>query len=127
MTASMADLYKVLFTGERLRIRFADKRAYESVRTALSKQHRVPKYLLEITDDALCSSFDRAEGIGTFWLGIARKKQRRTEFEILGDTDAEIRSDLEADQGSINGSEPLGNSDSESGADDSDGDKHGAA
>ena len=93
------ELYNRLFAGEHLAIRFADRRGYESLRVALHKQHQTPRLILEITDDALCASWNGAEGIGTFWLGTARRQARKHTFEVIGD--AQVRTDLAPDQASV--------------------------
>lgn len=83
--SSANEIYNTLFAGRRLEIRLADKKAFESLRVSLAKQHQHTKLLLELTDDALCASY--SEGIGTFWLGKARKAAKRVSFTIISDTD----------------------------------------
>lgn len=84
--SSATDIYNALFAGRKLEIKLSDKKAYESLRVALARQHQHTKLLLELTDDALCASY--AEGIGTFWLGKPRKATKNISFEIISDTDA---------------------------------------
>ena len=95
MSSDISDLYKQLFAGNQLSILLGDKRAYESMRTALAKQHQHTKLLLELTNDSLCASFDASQGIGTFYLGTARKARTRAAFTILsvkelGEPDAQV-------------------------------------
>ena len=88
--SSPVDIYNRLFAGERVAIPFASRKTYESLRVMLSRQHQTPKLLLELTDDSLCSSFDRATSIGTFWIGPARKTNNPVSYTIIGDSDAQI-------------------------------------
>lgn len=80
-TTPISALYADLFAGNRVTVRMADKRAYDSLRVALHKQHQTPRLLLELTDDALCARWDATMSVATFWLGAPRS--RRIPFTIL--------------------------------------------
>lgn len=80
---STQELYSSLFAGNRVTLRVADRRAYESLRVALHKLHQTPRFLLEVTDLALCASFDAAQGLAAFWLGAPRKAQSRAPMQIV--------------------------------------------
>lgn len=78
-----AELYKSLFAGQKLQVRLADKKSYESLRVALCRKHQTPKLLLELTNDSLCADYDAAQGIGTFWIGPSRKLAKQRNYEIV--------------------------------------------
>ena len=108
ISISVANLYKDLFAGNRLTIRLADKKAYESLRVSLHKLHQHSKLLMELTDDALCARYTESEGVATFWLGAPSKVARRGILEVISveainpveDSDEPVRYDLgEAEDG----------------------------
>ena len=82
--SSITEAYQQLFAGERLRIRVSSKREFEALRVAFHKQHQTPRFLLELTDDSICASYDSSAGIGEFWLGTPRRRKRVISFEIVG-------------------------------------------
>jgi hypothetical protein len=91
--SSPQDIYKSLFAGQRISVRLADKKAFESLRVALCREHQTPKLLLELTTDSLCASYNAEEAIGTFWLGIPRKSAKQHSYEIISieSNDAQVQ------------------------------------
>jgi hypothetical protein len=91
MTASVTQLYKTLFAGDRLVLGFDSKAGYESTRVAFSKLHQHTKLLLELTDDSLCARFDSTTNQGTFWIGPAAIKRKHLPFTIIeSSNDAQV-------------------------------------
>lgn len=90
---------------EKVRIRIADRRSFDNLRTALVKLNRIARDLLDAGN--LCSDWDEAAGIGAFWVGDKRRKDKM--FEILtedgGENGQNVRRSLEDNQGSLLGGE----------------------
>lgn len=81
--STVKDIYEQLFTGERLAIRLATRKEFDSLRVALHKHHQHARDLLELTTESLCASYDAAQGLGTFWLGAPLRAKRQISYEIV--------------------------------------------
>ena len=132
MPSSINALYKELFAGSKLQLRVANKKEYESIRTALCKEHAIPKLLLETTSLALCANYDGNEGVGTFWLGEPRRRKRHIEvlsitpIESTSDEAEQLRTDLGSTEESTERSKSVDRSESSQRGDDADHHQHGA-
>ena len=91
MSAEITELYNRLFTGKKVSVSVADKAAFESLRVALHVAHRVPRYLLEITNESLCASYDATQGIAIFYLGAPRRSRTRATFVIISEDDLDAQ------------------------------------
>lgn len=72
------DVYKRLFTDSSVKVA-VDPAGYHALRVALLRRHR-DTLLLELSDEILASSYDKAAGIATFRLQQPRPP---LEFTIL--------------------------------------------
>ncbi len=86
MTAD--DIYKKIYLGESITTAALEPAAYHALRMSLARRHR-QNVLLDLTTDALISSYDKETKKASFHLG----QQKRREYELDGSGQGQILED----------------------------------
>lgn len=83
--ATVKEIYRELFAGKKITVHCLTVELYNSLRTSLQREHRVPASL-EMTSLSLCSDFQAEKQEATFWLGESRRK-KAVSWEIKKESD----------------------------------------
>jgi hypothetical protein len=84
--SSVDNIYSKLFAGDKVRIKLADNKEFETLRTALCRKNG--QYVaLDLSTQSVLATYDATSGIGEFVLGESKRRKQAARWEILPDSE----------------------------------------